>query len=173
MHNYLQDELNLYGEFVEEVDIAKFIIQANSGPFHILRERPDLKYIGEKIKNEFLSNHQMIRSNEIFQQISDKCTRVHITPFLRKYKSAKLLAELFLQNFDFYSDEYLLPIDENYINLVLSQIENYNTDIIKNLLIKYNKEGFVPHHSERYKNNVHPSYLVFLNEVIKQNITIL
>uniref|UniRef100_A0A7C3J5B4 Uncharacterized protein n=1 Tax=candidate division WOR-3 bacterium TaxID=2052148 RepID=A0A7C3J5B4_UNCW3 len=173
MHNYLNDEIALYKDFIEEVDIAKFIIQAYSGPFHILRERPDIKYIGERIKNEYLQNHQLVRTQEIFQQISDKCSRVHITPFLRKYKSAKLLAELFLQNFDFYSDEYILPIDDQKINLFLSQINGYNIEIIKNLLKKYNDEGFVPHHSETYKNNVHPSYLIILNDVIKGNITIL
>ncbi|HCP16423.1 TPA: hypothetical protein DIT23_02545, partial [candidate division WOR-3 bacterium] len=114
-----------------------------------------------------------VRSQEIFQQISEKCSRVHITPFLRKYKSAKLLAELFLQNFDFYSDEYILPIEEQKINILLSQLNGYNIEIIKNLLKKYNDEGFVPHHSETYKNNVHPSYLIILNEVIKENITLL
>ncbi|MDI6700227.1 MAG: hypothetical protein QME48_03240 [bacterium] len=173
MHNYLNDEIALYKNFIEEVDIAKFIIQAHSGPFHILRERPDIKYIGERIKNEYLQNHQFVRSQEIFQQISEKCSRVHITPFLRKYKSAKLLAELFLQNFDFYSDEYILPIEEQKINILLSQLNGYNIEIIKNLLKKYNDEGFVPHHSETYKNNVHPSYLIILNEVIKENITLL
>lgn len=173
MHNYLNDEIALYKNFIEEVDIAKFIIQAHSGPFHILRERPDIKYIGERIKNEYLQNHQLVRSQEIFQQISEKCSRVHITPFLRKYKSAKLLAELFLQNFDFYSDEYILPIEEQKINILLSQLNGYNIEIIKNLLKKYNDEGFVPHHSEIYKKNVHPSYLIILNDVIKENITIL
>ncbi|HAF08098.1 TPA: hypothetical protein DCG82_06810, partial [candidate division WOR-3] len=66
MHNYLNDEIALYKNFIEEVDIAKFIIQAHSGPFHILRERPDIKYIGERIKNEYLQNHQLVRSQEIF-----------------------------------------------------------------------------------------------------------
>lgn len=173
MYDFLNDEIKLCADFIEEVDIAKFIIQAYTGPFHMLKEKPDLKYIGERIKNDFLANHTLIKNNEIFQQISERCSRVHITPFLRKYKSARFLAELFLQNYDFFSKDFLPPIPEEYINTTLAKIQNYNIDIIKNLLNQFNQSGFVPHHSQKYKENLHPSYLIFLNDVIKQNIKLL
>ena len=173
MNSYLSQEIELYGDFIKETDIAKFIIQSFTGPFHKLRERPNVIKIGENIRDEYRSKHEFNKQKEIYQQISEKCLRVHIIPFLRKYKSVNLLSNLFVENFEFFSSDFLEPISPSQSDSILSGYSSFNTDAVKSIINTYNLYNESPHHSESYRDNLHPSYLIVLNDVIKKYMRVL
>ena len=173
MNQYLSQEIESYRDFIKEADIAKFIIQSFTGPFHNLREQPNIIKIAENIRDEYRAKHKLSKQREIYQQISENCLRIHIIPFLRKYKSVNLLANLFAENFEFFSPEFLEPISPSKIDSILSGYESFNNETVHSIINTYNLYGTNPDHSESYRDNCHPAYLVVLNSVIKKYMRVL
>jgi len=173
MNQYLSQEIELYREAIKEADIAKFIIQSFSGPFHQLREKPNIAVIAENIRNEYRTKHELNREKEIYQQLSEKSLRIHIMPFLRRYKSVNLLANLFTENFEYFSSDFLEPISPSIVASMLSGYTSFNSEAVVNIVNTYNLYGQSPHHSESYRDAYHPAYLIVLNDVIKKYMRVL
>lgn len=169
MNEYLKQEIDLWGEYMESEDIAKFIIQAYTGPFHSLKEPPNVRHLAERLKKEFNDTHLLVKQREIFQQISQKCIRIHTVPFLRKYKSMSLLTSMFVESFSFLDETYLSKVHINSEDISGVPMIEKVTSIIDN----FNNNGEMVSHSIKYKENVHPAYIVSVNEVIKKYMKVL
>lgn len=173
LEKYLIDEMNRHGEFLNETDIAKFIIQTYSGPFHLLKEAPDERVIKKRIIKNYKANAGKNTEKDIFQQIADNVLRLNLIPFIRKYRTADMCTGMFIKNFEHYDISYTEPIDIPDIRSLLASVGILETDSIINIVERYNNDGFVPSHSLEYKDNYHPAYIVVLNDVIKEYITLL
>ncbi|MGE3063862.1 MAG: hypothetical protein AB7T10_09575, partial [bacterium] len=97
----------------------------------------------------------------------------HIIPFLRKYKSVNLLSNLFVENYNFFHPDFLEPIPPSKVDSILSGYSSFNPDAVKAIINTYNLYGELPHHSESYRDNLHPAYLVVINDVIKKYMRVL
>ncbi|MDD3804514.1 MAG: hypothetical protein PHW02_09060 [bacterium] len=173
MNQYLSFEIESSKDFIKEADIAKFIIQSFTGPFHLQKEKPLLSVISERIREEYRSKHEFNRQREIYQQISEKFLRIHIIPFLRKYRSVNLLSNLFMENYEFFLPEYLDPISPAKCDSILSGYQSFNGNAVISLVNTFNMYRDVPHHSESYRDNLHPAYVIVLNDVIKKYMRVL
>ncbi len=171
--DFLIDEINNFNEFINDEDIALFLIQAHAGPFYKMHIKPKRKEIKLQLKNDFLEYKKYNKQKEIYQQISENVLRIHIVPFLKKYKSLNLLCDMIIKNFDYFDEKYLNPI-----NIENSLKELNNMGILDNekiimMLNKYNSYGEIPEHSIDYKKNIFPCYQLILNDVIKEYIKLL
>lgn len=171
LEKFLIEEMNRHSEYLNEQDIAKFIIQAHSGPFHLMREAPNEHAVKKGIIREFKANKSECRERDIFQQISEHMLRLHIVPFIRKYRTADTCTGMFMKNFEHYDIVFNDNISLDETRHLLSSVGILETDTVMNMIDRYNNEGFVPSHSDEYKGNYHPAYIVILNDVIKEYIT--
>ena len=170
---YIIDEISKAGPYLESEDISKFIIQSYTGPFHILREKPGKIETEKNIIEQYKANFKFSEEEEIYQQISDSIMRLHIVPFIKKYNSSKLLADIFLDNFKYIDRFTDMKIPEENVTDQLVNVGIIDTDSVLTLITKYNTSGKVPSHSSNYRNNLHPCYLVVFNDVIKDFIRLL
>jgi hypothetical protein len=173
MNQYLSQEIEICKDFIKEADIAKFIIQSFTGPFHKMRERPNVIQVAENIREEYRTKRELVKYKEVYQQISENCLKIHIIPFLRKYKSVNLLANLFTENFEYFSPDFIEPISPSKIDSILSGYSSFNKESVKSIINTFNLYGETPHHSESYRDNFHPSYMIVLNAVIKKYMRVL
>lgn len=169
MNIYIDEEKKLWGEYMEIEDYAKFVIQSYTGPFHSLKTAPDIRTSAERFKKEFNDTHLFVKQREIFQQISERCLRIHIVPFMRKYKSMQLLSGMFVDTFSFISGDFLAPVPSDVS--FLSSIPDAGA--VGSIIEKFNSSGEMPSHSDKYKSGVHPAYFVSVNEVIKKYMKVL
>ncbi len=173
MEKYLIDEINRHNEFIEDQDIAKFIIQAYTGPFHMSKDIPDETATKRTIVSEYKKAAKICREREIFQQISDNVLRLHIVPFVRKYRTADTCTGMFIKSFEHFKDNYMENIPENDVRNMLSSVGIMEIDKIISIISRYNTDRQVPHHSQAYRDHYFPAYIVILNDVIREYITLL
>ncbi|MCK4524102.1 hypothetical protein KAU15_04170 [candidate division WOR-3 bacterium] len=173
MKSYLIDELNEHGEFMNEEDIAKFIIQAYTGPFHRIKTKPNEKQIKKQLISEFKLTFKKTEQKEIYQQVSDNILRLHLVPFIRKYKSADICCGMFIKNFDHFAEAYASAIPVDDVGKMLSETGIMENEAIISIISRFNNSNFVPSHSDLYKEHYNPAYIIVLNDVIREYITVL
>lgn len=169
---FLLKELHARKPHIGAQDIAKFIIQAYTGPFHSAKQEHDIRLLSRKFKMEFTDKRESCMDKDIFLPLSDRSLRVNIIPFMLKYKSSMLLANIFSANFKYFDELFYrdLPIDE-----ICAELDalNLKTDKICELIETFNKTGETPSHSKIYNEHFSPAYAVVLSPVIKEYISVL
>ncbi len=170
---YLANEFKLRKPHLMPQDIAKFIIQAYTGPFHATIQEQDIRILSKKFKTEFTAKRDLNKDKDIFITLSDYSMRINIIPFIAKYKSPMMLANLFAANFKYFDEKFFLDIPLDDICDELESIGMENTGIICKIVEDFNNEGNVPSHSDIYKKFFHPAYIVVLSTVIKEYISVL
>ena len=140
-------------------DIVKLYLQGILGPAHLMPAKDKMKF---NLMREYEECKNLNFEYDLFEDISEKYTRVYIKPYFDKVKSFDKLIEIFEK-----SIENDLDI-QGYKNIIKSLITEENKDFINEYL---NSDNVLISHSQRYKENYHPHYLVikkeYKNEVLK------
>ena len=139
-------------------DIIKLYLQGILGPAHLMPAKDKMKF---NLMREYEECKNLSVEYDLFEDISEKYTRVYIKPYFDKVKSFDKLIEIFEK-----SIENDLDI-QGYKNIIKSLITEENKDFINEYL---NSDNVLISHSQRYKENYHPHYLVikrkYKNEVL-------
>lgn len=146
MKEYLKKHLDRY-PLMQIEDVLKLYLQGILGPAHLVDEEKTLN----QIEQEYLSIKDLSYNYEIEEEISDSYLRIYLKPYYDKYLSFEKLAKVF----------YLSSLEENDVELFKKQVEElkdvYDANYIENYL---KSDNFLISHSQIYKNNYHPHYLV-------------
>ena len=133
-------------------DIVKLYLQGILGPAHLMPAKDKMKF---NLMREYEECKNLNFEYDLFEDISEKYTRVYIKPYFDKVKSFDKLIEIFEK-----SIENDLDI-QGYKNTIKSLITEENKDFINEYL---NSDNVLISHSQRYKENYHPHYLVIKKE---------
>ena len=148
---YLDKHLIKYPK-MELIDILKLHLQGILGPTHLISNVDRLK---ENLLMEYIECKDNNVIYELYEEISDEYIRVNLKPFYEKYNSFDKLVDYFLKS---------INIDVDY---------DYFIDEVKKLINEDNKEfidlyleskRYVVSHSNVYKENYKPHYLVIKSE---------
>lgn len=170
---FLLNEIKLRKPYLMPEDIAKFIIQAYTGPFHTTSQEHDIRILSKKFKTEFTTKRELNREKDVFSTLSDYSMRINIIPFILKYKSPMMLANLFTANFKYFDEKFFQDIPIEDICKELEDARLKNIDDICNIIQTFNDSGSAPSHSQIYKEHFSPAYVVILSSVIKEYISVL
>lgn len=157
---------------LDDADIAKFIIQAMTGPYHAFTSKPERSTVRKRFVEEY-NNNKHHNKKDMYQQISSRFFRINIVPYVRKHREIDSLCDMFLMNFDISSNQYVRNIPVRQVQDMLIRINIIETELIIGHLNNYNNAGQMPHHSKLYKEHMHPAYTILSDEIIKKNITLI
>ena len=135
-------------------DIFKLYYQAILGPSHLNIDSNKMK---ENLLIEYKESLNNSINYDLIEYISDSYVRIYIKPYYEKFKDFDLLIKLFIKsNNAIYTKEKL----EN-------ELKKLITEANKEDIMKYIEQGMpVMRHSQIYKENYHPHYLVIKREFI-------
>ena len=147
---YLEEHIAKY-PLMQIEDKIKLIMQGTLGPAHLINDK-------EKVKARILAEYNQIKDfdyeYELVEHISDKFVRVYLKPYYEKFNSFDNLIEAFYKSCDNINDLY-------YLEKELIKLKEVETNENKNAIDEYFYSGdILISHSEVYKANYHPHYLV-------------
>lgn len=142
---------------METQDIIKLYLQGILGPAHLM---PDKERLKANLKKEYEECRNVDYSYDLFEDLSEKYTRVYIKPYFEKTHSFDKLIEVFEK-----SIETDLDIDA-YREIIRGLLDDGNKEYINQYLRGNN---ILISHSRVYKDNYHPHYLV-INKKYKEEL---
>ena len=128
-------------------DKIKLIFQGVIGPNHLNCNK---EMIVKRLNAEYESMKDICYNYDLIEDISDKYVRVYLKPYYECFNDFDLLGELFVLSLKEDKD-YSLFIDK-----IKSLINDENKDFIENYL----RSNYMISHSDIYKENYFPHYLV-------------
>ena len=136
-------------------DVLKLYLQGIMGPAHNINSYEKcLKRTIEEYNN--IENKK--EPKEIEEIISDKYVRIHLCPYYKKERNFELLVKYFIES----------SRDKNDLNEFFSEVKtlinNENKKVIEDYL---SRDDYLISHSQIYKENYHPHYLVINRKYIK------
>lgn len=147
MEVYLNAHLAKY-PLMQIEDILKLYLQGILGPAHAVE---DFEKISQRINNEY----QLIKDEnypyKLIEEISSEYVRVYLKPYYESRRDFALLIKAFILSSKEKGDT------SSFKNEVKNLINEKNKDYINGYLAK---DNYLISHSEIYRNNYHPHYLV-------------
>ena len=150
---YLKQHLQKY-PLMQLEDILKLYLQGILGPAHLISS---FDYCYKRVMEEYNSIKDEDYKQDLYEVISDKYVRVYLLPYYKKYKELESLVNMFIESSKDNND-----IDE-FIKEIKSLINKENKQFINDYL---NSGSYLISHSQIYKDNYHPHYLVINSRYI-------
>ncbi len=149
---YLDEHLKKYPLMTTQ-DVVKLFMQGIMGPAHLVGLLDDVVC---RVTAEYEDMKDNGVKYDLVEKVSDLYSRVYLKPFFEKFGTFLPLAKAF--------KESALEGDISALHRALNEIKhNFDTDFID----RYISSGRVLiSHSETYRNNYHPHYLVVANKLI-------
>lgn len=149
----LTEHINRY-PMIQLQDVLKLHLQGILGPNHLkldeekLRNNLNIEY-KESLKNDFCY--------EMIEEISDNYVRVYIRPYFRKMNTFDYLIKAFFQTIKLNAS-----FDQNKLKILFEEeVRKLINDNNKEVIIKYlESKKWNISHSDIYKKNYYPHYLV-------------
>ena len=148
---YIEEHIKRYPK-MELQDKIKLIYQGSLGPNHLNVNKEKLLL---NLENEYNLAINKNFNYDMIEEISDSYVRIYIKPYFDAYKSFTKLIEAFTLSCKEETD-YKIFLEN--INIYL---KNENTDIVSSFINK----TYI-HHSDSYKENYKPYYLVIHKKYI-------
>lgn len=158
MNNYLEEHLLKYPKMQIE-DKIKLLMQGYLGNGHLVN---DYEIVLNRITKEYdeLKNNSI--KYDLIEKISDNYSRVYLKPYFDIYHSFEKLIELFIVS----------SKEEKNIDGFLLELNKLKTNLNNEEIIFLNKymedKNYLISHSNIYRNEYHPHYLVIHNKYIER-----
>ena len=151
---YLKEHLAKY-PLMQTQDILKLYLQGILGPAHNVSS---FDYCYQRVNEEYQSISEEEMTDEIEELISDDYVRIYLYPYYQKEKDFTLLVKYFIES----SKD---PRDINFFKEeVRKLINDDNREVIEEYL---SRDNYLISHSQIYKDNYHPHYLVINRKYLK------
>ena len=150
---YLKEHLERY-PLMQIEDVLKLYLQGILGPAHNVS---DYGYCLNRTIKEYqsITNNQY---NEIEELISDDYVRIYLYPYFQKEKSFELLVKYFI----------ISSRDKGDIDLFKSEVKKLINEENEVMINQYlNSGNYLISHSQIYKDNYDPHYLVINRKYVK------
>ncbi len=145
---YLNEHLKKY-PLMETQDVLKLYLQGILGPAHLVGA---IENVIDRIEEEYEQIKDLEYGWDMIEYVSDKYARVYLKPFKEKFGTLKPLAQAFKLSAE-------VKDTAEFWKIVESLREYFDFDPI--VIDKYIKSGNpLIRHSETYRQNYHPHYLV-------------
>lgn len=146
----IEDHLSKY-PLMDISDKIKLLMQSIMGPGHLVNDREKVK---ENLIKEYMLCKDLCYNYELIEDIGSDFARVYIKPYYEEKKSFDKLIEAFMLSSNEYTDIHLLEV-------ALLKLRETQSDLEKKVIDKYLTSGSILiSHSQIYKENYHPHYLV-------------
>ena len=147
---YLEEHLKKY-PLMQIEDKIKLLMQGTLGPAHLINDKEQVK---KRIYQEYEQIKDLEYDYDLVEHISDKFVRVYLKPYYEMFNTFDNLIEVFFKSCDNVSDLYYLEKD-------LLKLRETETNENKHAIDNYFYSGdILISHSQTYKDNYHPHYLV-------------
>ena len=152
---YLKEHLEKY-PLMQIEDVLKLYLQGILGPAHLVI---DFDKAYKRIKEEYESIKDEEYQYDFIEEISDQYVRIYLKPYYHLVNDFTPLIKAFILSSEEKGDINLFK-DE-----IRKLINNDNKEIIEEYL---KRDNYLISHSEIYRNNYHPHYLVINRKYISQ-----
>ena len=152
---YLKEHLEKY-PLMQIEDVLKLYLQGILGPAHLVS---DFDKAYKRIKEEYESIKDEEYQYDFIEEISDQYVRIYLKPYYHLVNDFTPLIKAFILSSEEKGDINLFK-DE-----IRKLINNDNKEIIEEYL---KRDNYLISHSEIYRNNYHPHYLVINRKYISQ-----
>ena len=150
---YLDEHLKKY-PLMQTQDVLKLHLQGILGPAHLVGA---VENVVAHLEDEYNSVKDLGYKWDLVEEVSPLYSRVYLVPFYEKYRSFTPLAECFKKS--------AVEGDvEGYFKAIASLKGTYDNDLIDRYIASGNP---LIRHSETYRNNYHPHYVVVANHFLK------
>jgi hypothetical protein len=147
---YLEEHLKKY-PLMQIEDKIKLLMQGTLGPAHLINDKD---HVRKRIYAEYEQIKDLEYEYELVEHISDKFVRIYLKPYYERFETFDNLIEVFFKSCDNISDLYYLEKD-------LIKLKETETPENKQAIDNYFYSGdILISHSNIYKDNYHPHYLV-------------
>ena len=152
---YLKEHLKKY-PLMQIEDVLKLYLQGILGPAHAV---DDFDNCLKRTINEYQNiNYEEVKDNPLIETISDCYSRIYLYPFYQQFHNFDRLVKYFV----------LSSQDDNDIELFKNEIKKLINNDNENFIKQYLSSGnYLISHSQIYKDNYHPHYLVINNKYLK------
>lgn len=146
----LEEHLKKY-PLMQIEDKIKLLMQSIMGPGHLISDR---KQVFERLTLEYEKTVDIDYNYDLVEDIGDDFVRIYIKPYFEANKSFDKLVEAFILSCNESNDLYFLEKE-------LLHLMEKSTDVDKKKIDEYFCSGnILISHSEIYRNNYHPHYMV-------------
>ena len=143
---YLKEHLKKYPK-MELDDIIKLYLQGTLGPAHLVLSADDCL---ARVTKEYESIKDIDLNDEMIEDISESYVRIYLKPYYEYRNSFQGLVKAFVLSSQIQGDK------ENYKSLIRTLKTKENEKEIE----EYLNSNLLISHSQTYKDNYNPHYLV-------------
>ncbi len=153
---YVDEHLKKY-PLMETQDVLKLHLQGILGPAHLVGEIGD---VVANLQREYDSIKDLDYQWDLVEYVSDKYARIYLKPFYLKFGTFLPLAECFKQSAE-------LVDTTEYWKTIQSLKDRFDGEVIDRYIELGNP---LIRHSETYRQNYHPHYLVVATKYLSSLI---
>lgn len=158
MNKYLKIHILKYPKMQIE-DKIKLLMQANLGNGHLVT---DYEVILNRVSKEYIETKLLNVEYDLIEKISDKYSRIYLKPYYEKHHSFSDLVEIFIESSTKKTSKH------KFLKELKKLKHNINNEEIIFLNKYLEEKNFLISHSDIYKNEYHPHYLVIHNKFIER-----
>ena len=150
---YLKEHLKRY-PLMQLEDILKLHFQGVLGPGHLISDK---ELVNKRLLKEYEECKDLTFKYSLIEEISDEYVRVYLKPYYEEYKTFISLVEAF------YKSANEVKSKEEFIKV----LQDLNQELKDERIDLYlQRDNYLISHSETYRNNYHPHYLVISKKYI-------